>query len=75
MDWAYNNPDGKRAENCIELYIGKNQVNDLTCSQGFCSVCDIPSTPSITVRGSCRASILDTGYSWTGEQVLHKSYC
>ena len=61
LRWAYNYPDGKDRENCVEMYASElREFNDISCLRQSCAICDIPRRPTIYVRGNCPDTVLDT---------------
>ena len=41
-------------------------MNDVSCLKQICSICDIPERPTLSIRGNCADTQLDTRYTWSG---------
>lgn len=49
-NWDLGEPNGDRVENCV--FQGYNGWNDYRCDETVCTVCNITTVPTFTMRGS-----------------------
>ena len=78
ISWAYGEPNnfgiGEDCTKFVQWGTDDGLLNDISCDERLCSLCDLNRFPQFELRGFCNAEILDVKYQIAIEPSFNGTY-